>query len=421
VTDRTLPPIGGTSIDVFLARQPIFDAAQGLHGYELLHRRGASSAADSNTSPDQMSSEVLVNAFLSIGVTKLVGESRAYINCTRNLLLEGVYQVLNPGQAGLALLESVEPDAAVVAACEDAVSAGFTLALDDFVYRPCMEPLLRLASIVKIDVLNQPSDQLGDVVSALKPFRVELLAEKVESIAVRDMCQRLGFALFQGYFFSRPELISHRELAASPLSILRLLKLLRDETSLDAELEKAFRGNTALTLKLLRVVNSAWIGGRGLDSIRQALLLLGRKELTRWLALLLVTSTEAKDGVDEELMHIVLRRARMCELLAIAMGDRRASDGFFIVGLFSLLDAVLKAPMKDLLAEVDLSADLNVALLEREGDYGRVLSLVEAFDRGAWDDVVHEATRLGIEPGTASEAYADALDWARSRMRACRD
>jgi EAL and modified HD-GYP domain-containing signal transduction protein len=284
-----------------------------------------------------------------------------------------------------------------------------------------MEPLLRLASIVKIDVLNQPSDQLGDVVSALKPFRVELLAEKVESIAVRDMCQRLGFALFQGYFFSRPELISHRELAASPLSILRLLKLLRDETSLDAELEKAFRGNTALTLKLLRVVNSAWIGGRGLDSIRQALLLLGRKELTRWLALLLVTSTEAKDGVDEELMHIVLRRARMCELLAIAMGDRRASDGFFIVGLFSLLDAVLKAPMKDLLAEVDLSADLNVALLEREGDYGRVLSLVEAFDRGAWDDVVHEATRLGIEPGTASEAYADALDWARSRMRACRD
>ena len=403
--------------EVFLARQPIFDNAGKLHGYELLHRRGHHGGAETAVGDDQMSSEVIVNAFLSIGIAKLIGDALAHVNFSRRLLLDGVHRMLSPNQVVIELLHGIAPDQEVLAACRELVNGGFTLVVEDFAYRPEREPLYAMASIVKIDVLDKSPDELREIATKLKPFRTRLMAVRVETIAQRDTCIALGFTLFQGYFFSRPQVVAHRELPTAPVSILRLLTLLRDENSTEAELEKAFRGNMSLTVRLLRAVNSAAVGGRGIESIKQAIRLLGRTELNRWLALLLVTSNSSRSPFDDELMHIVMRRARMCETLAIATGDRRASDGYFIVGLFSLLDAILKAPMPELLREVDLSRDVNEALLERAGPYGPTLALVESFERGNWEAVSKWCHILGVQPDVVSEAFVDALVWAAQRIK----
>lgn len=412
---------GAHGVEIFLARQPIFEAGGRLHGYELLHRRGHDGGADVDAGNDRMSSEVIVNAFLSIGIAKLIGDAVAHVNFSRQLLLDGVYRMLSPEQVVIELLRGTTPDAEVLDACSALVQAGFTLVLEDYEVRPELEPLLALAGIVKVDVLGKSPDELRAIVEALRPFPARLLAARVETQDVRERCQSLGFSLFQGYFFSRPQVVAHRELATAPLTIMRLLALLRDENSPESQIEQAFRSNMALTVRLLRAVNSAAVGGRGIESIKQAVRLLGRSELNRWLSLLLVTSRGGKTAADDEVMHIVMRRARMCETIAIAAGDRRASDGYFIVGLFSMLDAVLGAPMHDLLREVDLSREVNQALLERTGPYGPTLTLVEAFERGDWDAVRDASQSMGVDAAVVTEAYADALGWATARLKATRE
>jgi EAL and modified HD-GYP domain-containing signal transduction protein len=343
----------------------------------------------------------------------------AHVNFSRQLLLDGVYRMLSPEQVVVELVKNVEPDEPVIAACVELAQAGFTLALDGFEYHPGMDPLLAIAGIVKVDVLDRTPEELAEIVARLRPFPVRLLAERVETMAVKEACQSLGFELFQGYFFSRPELVAHRELAASPVTIMQLLTLLRNDNSSDVEIEKAFQGNGSLTVKLLRAVNSAAVGGRGIESIRQAVRLLGRSELNRWLSLMLATSGSRRSAIDDELMHIVMRRARMCETVAIAAGDRRA-DAYFIVGLFSMLDAIMRAPMADILREVDLSREVNEALLERSGPYAPVLLVVEAFERGEWDAVRDLTSRLAIEQNAVAEAYTDAIAWSTARIKASR-
>lgn len=407
-----------TTAEVFLARQPIFDDAGRLHGYELLHRRSHSGGADLAAGEDQMSSEVIVNAFLSIGIAKLIGDSLAHVNLSRKLLLDGVHRMLNPQQVVIELPQGVTADPDVLETCRQLLNGGFTIVVEDSTFRPEREALYMLASILKIDVLDKTPDELRDIVAAMKPFRARLMAARVETMAARHACVQLGFSLFQGYFFSKPEVVTHRELATAPVSIMRLLTLLRDENSSEADIEKALRGNMALTVRLLRAVNSAALGGRGIESIRQAIRLLGRSELNRWLALLLVTTNGSRTAFDDELMHIAMRRARMCETIAIATGDRRASDGYFIVGLFSLLDAILRAPMPELLREVDLARDVNEALLERTGPFGPTLSLVESFERGNWEAVSKWCHILNVPAEVVSEAFSDALVWSAQRMKA---
>lgn len=418
MTNDTNPPASGA--DLFLARQPIFDGHGALHGYELLHRRDDVGGADVGAGEDQMSSEVIVNAFLSIGIARIIGDAMAHVNFSRQLLLDGMYRMLSPQQVAIELLPSVEPDDDVVAACIELVQAGYLLVLDHFEYRPAMEPLLAIASIVKVDVLDTPTEQLAATVERLRTWPVRLLATRVETPAMKEQCTALGFQLFQGFFFSRPELVKHKELSASPVTIMQLLALIRDEDSSDASIEKAFQGNGSLTVKLLRAVNSAAIGGRGIESIRQAIRLLGRAELNRWLSLMLVTAGVRRNAIDEELMHMVMRRARMCETIAIAAGDRRA-DSHFIVGLFSMLDAVMRAPMADILREVDLSREVNEALLERTGPYAPVLKVVDAFELGDWDAVRALSAEQGLASSVVAESYADAIGWASARIKASRD
>ncbi len=403
--------------ELFLARQPIFDHQGTLQGYELLHRRDGVSGADVSVGEDRMSAEVLVNAFLSIGIARITGEALAHVNLSRQLLVDGLWRMLPQERVVVELPPSVRGDEAVVSAGIELVQAGYTLVLDDFRYRPDLEPLLAIAGFVKIDVLGRTPEDIRATVTQLASWPAHMLAMRVETAAMRDVCSSLGFRFFQGYFFGRPELVKHRELAASPPAISRLLELLSDDTTSDADVEEALRGSASLTVKLLRAVNSSAVAGRGIESIRQAVELLGRRELHRWLSLMLMASGARGNAVDDELMQIVMRRARMCEIVAIAAGDRRA-DTYFLMGLFSMLDAVMRAPMAELLREVNLPREVNEALLERTGPFAPVLLLIEAFEHEEWDQVQELCNGLGIGLPVVREAHADAIGWASARIRA---
>ncbi len=402
--------------DVFVARQPIFDGGDRLFAYELLYRGGANQTAAGGVSSNQMCTDTVIHALLSIGLAPLTAGTLAFVNMTRDFLMRRLYELFDPKTVVVELLETVEPDDAVVAECERLVKLGYTLALDDFVNAPGYEPLLRLAQIVKIDVLNRPTEELARVAKEMTPFHVRLLAERVETAEVRDACRKLGFTLFQGYFYSRPQIVSHRELSVEHATIVRLMNLLDTPTATEVEIEDAFRSDPSLSYKLLRIANSASFGGRDVQSIAFALRMVGRGVLHRWLTLLLVSSVASQSGIAHELVVAALARARLCELVGEKTGRRSEVGPLFLVGLFSLLDVLLRMPMAGIVERMAVAKDVKDALLSRSGPYAGVLALVEAQERGDWDAVVDAAAAVGVAEFEVSTAYAESLAWAGERI-----
>jgi EAL and modified HD-GYP domain-containing signal transduction protein len=284
------------------------------------------------------------------------------------------------------------------------------------VWDPRYRRLLELASIVKVDVMNQPPAGIDEIAQRVAPYDVRLLAERVETADVRAMCAGLGYELFQGYYFARPETLVSRALTSDELTIVRAMNVMRDERATEGDAEAVFSADMGLSYKLLRMVNSAARGGRGIESIRHAVQLTGRNELSKWLALLLVSSMAARGGANRELMHLAIQRGRMCELLAGPTGRDREAGSLFLVGLFSLLDAISGIPMPELLDAVALAPALREALVSRAGPYAVALVLAEAYERGAWGTVARQAQSSGIDAAQVGSFYVQSLAWTRDRL-----
>ena len=403
-------------MELFVARQPIFDSAGELDGYELLYRGGAESRSADGTSTEQMSLDVIIQSFLEIGLERITRGKTAYLNFSRQMLLSESFDLLDPEMVIVELLEDVQGDQPVIEACARLASSGYRLALDDYEPGGPHDTLLPHAQIVKVDVLNRPVEELRAVAQSLRGRRVRLLAERVETAEVRDACRALGFELFQGYFFSRPELISGKGISADQLGILQLMNLLRDENASDADVEDAFRKDPSLSYKLLRMVNAAAGGGRGIESIMHAVRMLGREQLHRWLALLFASSLARGHGIDTELVHAAVLRGRLLERLGESAGRADASGPLFMLGLFSLMDALMRMPMEDLLAKVNLTEEVKTALLYREGPYAVWLRLAEAYETAEWEQMSGLAASVAISPFDLPDIYLESLNWARERV-----
>ena len=403
-------------MEIFIARQPIFDRSERVVGYELLYRASSSADRAEGVDQDRMAYEVLLGSVFGAGLPRIVQDTAAFVNTPRSLLLSGALDLLDPRTVVIEVLETVEPDAEVLAACEALVAKGFRLALDDVVLDRRIEPLLNLASIVKFDVLAQAPETLSGVREQLAPYGVTLLAEKVESAAVRDACLALGFELFQGYHFSRPENLSTRALLPEWSRLVRLLRMLGDDGSHDDEIEEEFRSDPSLSYKLLRMVNSAGVGGRGVESIGHALRMLGRSDVHRWLSLLLVLMAGSGGGAQRELARRALIRAWMCEGIAKRSGADVSADGCFLVGLFSALDALVGMPVEQLVAELGLAPPLAVALARRAGPLAAFLALVEAYEAADWVAVEKACAEVGVRRDVLTGLYLEALEWVHERI-----
>ena len=331
--------------DLYIARQPIYNHALNVIAYELLYRDDGQNRA-SFVDGDTATSQVVINAFLEIGLENLVGQHKAFINLTRSFLLESQPMPFPKEQVVLELLENIVMDNEVVAACRRLVAAGHILALDDFVYNETSKSLLETIHIVKIDVLALGMEQTRRHVAALKPFKVKLLAEKIESYEILEQCQVLGFDYFQGYFLARPNLIKQQRAPVVRLTALRTLSILQNPQAEVTDIEAIIAQDVSLSYKLLHYINSAAVSlPKKVDSIRQALIIAGTQCIRLWATLIVFSNFNEK---PHEIMTIALARARMCELLAEKMRLKN-TESFFTVGLFSVLDALMDQPLKDIL------------------------------------------------------------------------
>ena len=394
-----------TPAEVFVARQPIYDSAMAVTAYELLYRPSPHSTRANVTNQSQATIEVISNAALEIGLDRLAGGLPIHVNFPEELLTNVPDLPLRPELAVIEVLEHVPAKPEVLAGIKALRERGHKIALDDFVPRPSASQLLELADIVKIEITDVKADDLARLVRSLKARKLKLIAEQVETLEQFEHCIAIGFDAFQGNFLQHPQTFRAKKVPSSRLSTLRLVASLQSEDfSLD-EVENLLSQNVSMSYHVLRCINSSYYNlPRKIDSIRQAIVILGVESLRQLCALLCL---QGLDDRPPSLYIQAMTRARMCEQLGRLAGANDCGP-FFITGLFSLLGALVGMPTQKIVEELPLSTSVTRALVAGEGVLGEALQCARAYERAAWNHVVFK----GQPPHLIRAAYVDALFWA---------
>ncbi|WP_051822838.1 EAL and HDOD domain-containing protein [Desulfonatronum thiodismutans] len=409
---------GSATEDMYVARQPVFDPEMRVWGYELLFRQSARSCTAEIGDLDVATAQVMVNGF-SLAAEWLTPRQKVLINYPENLLLQGMPRALPAETAVVEILETVRPNPEVLEICRQLKDEGYTLALDDFVGGPGFEPLLELADIVKVDVLGVEPGNLDVVVGGLLRHRCTLLAEKVENLEVFHRCRDLGFTLFQGYFFSRPQIVAGKNLSSSQTSRLNLLQALGAPDLDMTQITKIIQADVSLSYRLLRYINSPGIGlPYQVRAITQAANMLGQRRIALWLRVLILADMNPALH-SRELLSFCLQRARFLEMLSQAQSSTALPpDSMFLFGLFSSLDALLSQPMPDIIGKLSLEPRLARALLGDDPELQTWLDLALASESGSWSQAEMILDRLGIERDSVAKAQNKATSWAKHFMEA---
>jgi EAL and modified HD-GYP domain-containing signal transduction protein len=350
----------------------------------------------------------MVNTFLELGIDQIAGNAQVFLNLTANFFLSRHYEVLPTKNVILEVLETIDPTPSVLEALVQARNNGYHIALDDFILRESHRVLLDHADLVKVDVLALTREELKEQVAMFREYPVRLLAEKVEDREMYDQCLALEFDYFQGYFFCKPQVMEGVRLSSNRMAVVMLLAKLQDPLIEIHELNDLVKNDVALSVKLLRYVNSASVGlPRSVDSISQAIGLVGTERMRQWASLLVLAQTGDKPS---ELMRVALIRAHMCESLC-PLYSVPPGQGF-TVGLFSVLDAYFDCEMKQLVENLPLASEILDALLKREGVLGAILEGILAYEQGDWD---HQAIK-SAEADTVNSAYWKSIEWANGVM-----
>ena len=387
---------------VQLGRQAILNRDLTVHGYEILYR-SAQHDSSFRVGADQMSSRSILNTFIEVGIDRVVGDHRAFVNLTRPFFTELPALPIEHDRLVLELLEDIEVDDALVEGVQKLRAQGYRIALDDYRFDPRWAPVLPHVDIVKVEVDDAQLPVIADAMGALREHGALLLAEKVEDRHQFDTLAELGFDLFQGFFFARPEIVEQPRLSNNASVILRLISRINDPDVHMAELVDLITHDPALSYKILRYVNSPASGIlQEVRSIHQAVVLLGLGTIRAWTTLLAMSAFKDK---PLELCNLALVRANVCERLARSAGLGDAHEAY-TVGLLSILEALLDMPMEKLLAELKLPDQLTLAIVHRGGVYGSLLNCAIALERAKWD----AADEIGLAAGELVEIYADSTE-----------
>jgi c-di-GMP-related signal transduction protein len=397
---------------VYVARQPIFDIDEKIFAYELLFRSGFNNFYD-QLDGDYATSKTIINSFVLLGIDTLTGGKMAFINFTRNLIINEVATAFPRDLLGIEVLETVEPDGLIIEACRRLKNRGYMIILDDFVFKPAYQPLIEIADIIKIDFRITPPDKQKALIEYLTKKKVRLLAEKVESFEEFEGAKSTGFSLFQGYFFSRPHIIEGRDMPVYKLNYLQILREINespDDVEFD-ELEHIIKRDVSLTYKLLRFINSAAFGfNMKIQSIKQALTLLGTREIKKWVSL--VALSNMGEDKPEELILLTMSRAKFCEFISRRIGMKDKGPDLFLMGMFSLIDAIIDKPMAEVLADLPLAEPVKDALMGGDNKYADVLRLVISYEQGIWEEWARYIIKLGLNEKEFPEIYANSIEWA---------
>ncbi|MFZ2302142.1 MAG: EAL domain-containing protein [Gallionella sp.] len=400
----------------FLARQPILDRDENLCAFELLFRSEGKSAGADVVSDTHATAQVMLNAFGDMGIANVLGAHKGFINLDAEFLYSDMVELLPRKQVVIELLETIVIDDEIISRCRDLKAMGFCLALDDVLkLGDDIKPLLGLMDVIKLDLTQIAPAELPALVKEFKKYPVKLLAEKVEDREQATACMEMGFDLFQGYYFARPEMLSGKRADPSKVTLLRILTLMLSGAESD-KIVNAFKEHPTLSYNLLRMVNSA---GNNLavkiSSLSHGLMVLGRRALQRWVQLLLYAS---KDGnVVSPLMQLAATRAKLMELIArqIRERDLEYADRAFMVGMLSLLDILMDEPLHDIVGRMSLQEEIEAALLQRSGDLGDLLALcneLESCDTAAVRKRLHSRPTLNAD--ALNGAQLEAMGWANN-------
>jgi c-di-GMP-related signal transduction protein len=406
-------------MEVYIARQAIFDRNLNVFGYELLFRSCQSNCFDSSVDGDTATRQLISNCFCTLGAEKILGGKRAFVNFTENLLLDGTPGILPSGSSVIEVLEDVKATPAVVAACDTYRRSGYMVALDDISSGSYRTDLLSHVDIGKVDYRTTEKFDRMFLARKLKKCGVKALAEKVESHQEFQEAVGLGYELFQGHFFEKPVLMSGKDPAGFKQNYLRILQEIHRPPVDFVRLEEIVKQEVTLTYKLLRYVNSAFYQKASrFESIQQALLIMGDEGVRKWLTLVAVP--ELAKGKPSELAVMAIQRARVCESLACLSGlEGRATD-LFLLGMFSLLDALMDSPLETLLENLHIAEDVRSALLQApdsSNPISNVYQLAVSLEKAEWPAVWETADRLSLKHEDVSEAYYAATQWADEIVR----
>ncbi|WP_161957591.1 EAL and HDOD domain-containing protein [Mariprofundus sp. EBB-1] len=399
------------SNEILIGRQPIFDRDYNVIAYEMLFRGGAQGSGA------EMTSQVMVNAVMDIGLENIAGALPVFFNIDESFLLHEseLSQALPQQQVVLEVLEHVNPNPAVLAACRNLKDAGYTLALDDVISVEHAQPFIDLIDIIKVDWIEAEEDP-ANIIKAFRHKNVKFLAEKIDSYEEAEKAKALGFDLYQGYFYCKPDTVSGTKPPESRMSVLRAMQQAMTATSID-EMFDVVKQDVTLSYRLLKYINSAAFAlRREVQSIEQALSLLGLNNIRRWLTLL--TMTSLAENKPKELIRQALWRARFLEMLAREMGDKAIEDDF-LTGLFSILDALLDCSMQESLVEVSLAEHVYNGLIDANSTMGEKLAVARALETGDWD-VIKAFSENGkrIKYADLTRLQTESMLWADQQMAA---
>lgn len=389
----------------YVARQPIFDRSLAVVGYELLFRANATTSIALFSDADAATSTVLVSTFSDIALEPLLDDKPAYIKVANEILLKDIPSLLSPHRVVIEIRDDIGESPDVRDTLTQMCRQGYRIALEAWNPSKPLSAVAELASTFKIDMRSTTAAMVTGTVDSIHARGAIALAEKIETQAELDECKKAGFDQFQGSFLSKPRPVEHRTVPVQSIELLRLLHALQDTESSAEDIALVVRRDIGLSVRILRVANSAFFSlPRKVESISEAVVLLGTNRITRWAVLLTMASVASKPVA---LTSTGLARARMCELLANHVGTE-APESYFTVGLFSILDALLDLPMQQVLQSLPLSVDLNDALLNRSGALGNMLSLVCAYEQGDWDSI----DQVDIDREVVRQAFLDSCAWA---------
>lgn len=407
---------------IFVGRQPILDTEGRIYGYELLYRNSEKNSFP-NIDPEQATIQLLINTFLSIGVDQISGDSKSFINFSGDLLIKDIFSNLKPEYVVVEILEDVEITPALISRIREIKQDGFQLALDDFIMQDqyaLHTELFDLIDYVKVDFLAVDEKGRAAIEKFIKQYpHIQMLAEKIETEEQFQIAKKSGYDLFQGYFFAKPEIIKGVEIPANLNLHMQIINRLNEKDPNIDEIANLILHDISLTYKLLRFINTMNFNiPKSVGSVKQAIVLIGLRELRKWMRILMLQDIgdHSSSGRIKALVSYSMSRAKMCELIAVRTGYPNGDEHFF-VGLFSLLDVIMKRGWDDIIPMFPFSKDVAETLQGKKTDLSPYLELSIATERFELESIERIGKQFGVSKEEIAAFSNKANQWARTLER----
>lgn len=395
----------------FVARQPILNEKKETYAYELLFRQGLTNVFP-QISSEKATTTLLAEQFLSQPIESLVGDKISFINFPYSLILDGIISTLPKDTVVIEILEDATPNQELLKSVKQLKDDGYKLALDDFTLEPEWDKFLPFVDIIKFDWRLTSHDDIKNYISGHEELlgHIRLLAEKIETQEEFEDAKSLGFTLFQGYFFSKPEVIKQKTLSSNQLTLTQMLsETVKEEVDFNKIADIMMRDH-ALAYKMLRYVNNINYGGNEIKNFQHALSFLGKDNIRRFISL--VYATSIGQGKPDELSRLSLVRAKFCEMIAEKRKRYDPQDAFFC-GLFSLLDAMMDKPIGEIIAEIPIKQEIKDAILKKSGELAFYLGLVKDYESLYWERVYKRIAQMGMKDQDVIDIYTKATQWTQ--------